>query len=122
MSSTKQKTAINLEKKIKSKGGYFLDAPVSGGTLAAKSGKLAIMVGGEKKIFLKTKHILMKKGRHFTVSLIDGLWLFHRKVYYIISIIIYFIAKSAYAPVPCSAMSNPLPFLLFQLLLSQQLI
>ena len=49
----------------------------------------------------------MKKGRHFTVSLIDGLWLFHRKVYYIISIIIYFIAKSAYAPVPCSAISNP---------------
>ena len=62
MSSTKQKTAINLEKKIKSKGGYFLDAPVSGGTLAAKSGKLAIMVGGEKKIFLKTKHILMCMG------------------------------------------------------------
>ena len=49
MSSTKQKTAIEIEKKIKSKGGYFLDAPVSGGTLAAKIGKLAIMVGGEKK-------------------------------------------------------------------------
>ena len=62
MSSTKQKTAINLEKKIKSKGGYFLDAPVSGGTLAAKSGKLAIMVGGEKKIFVKTKNILMCMG------------------------------------------------------------
>ena len=62
MSSTKQKTAIDLGKKIKSKGGYFLDAPVSGGTLAAKSGKLAIMVGGEKKIFLKTKHILMCMG------------------------------------------------------------
>ncbi len=62
MSSTKQKTAIDLEKKIKSKGGYFLDAPVSGGTLAAKSGKLAIMVGGEKKIFLKTKNILKSMG------------------------------------------------------------
>ena len=51
MSSTKQKTAIEIEKKIKRKGGYFLDAPVSGGTLAAKSGQLAIMVGGQKKIF-----------------------------------------------------------------------
>ena len=62
MSSTKQKTAIDLEKKIKSKGGYFLDAPVSGGTLAAKSGKLAIMVGGEKKVFVKTKNILKSMG------------------------------------------------------------
>ena len=62
MSSTKQKTAIDLEKKIKSKGGYFLDAPVSGGTLAAKKGKLAIMVGGDKKIFEKTKNILMCMG------------------------------------------------------------
>jgi len=62
MSSTKQKTAIDLEKKIKSKGGYFLDAPVSGGTLAAKNGKLAIMVGGDKKIFEKTKNILKCMG------------------------------------------------------------
>ena len=62
MSSTKQKTAIELEKRIKSKGGYFLDAPVSGGTLAAKIGKLAIMVGGEKKIFEKTKNLLKSMG------------------------------------------------------------
>ena len=62
MSSTKQKTAIEIEKKIKSKGGYFLDAPVSGGTLAAEIGKLAIMVGGEKKIFEKTKNLLKSMG------------------------------------------------------------
>ena len=62
MSSTKLKTAIEIEKKIKSKGGYFLDAPVSGGTLAAKIGKLAIMVGGEKKIFEKTKNLLKSMG------------------------------------------------------------
>ena len=62
MSSTKQKTAIEIEKKIKSKGGYFLDAPVSGGTSGAKTGKLAIMVGGEKKIFEKTKNLLKSMG------------------------------------------------------------
>ena len=62
MSSTKQKTAVEIEKKIKSKGGHFLDAPVSGGTLAAKIGKLAIMVGGEKKIFKKTKDLLQSMG------------------------------------------------------------
>ena len=61
-SSTKQKTAVEIEKKIKNKGGYFLDAPVSGGTLAAKIGKLAIMVGGEKKIFEKTKNLLKSMG------------------------------------------------------------
>ena len=62
MSSTKQKTAIEIEKKIKSKGGYFLDAPVSGGTSAAEIGNLAIMVGGEKKIFEKTKNLLKSMG------------------------------------------------------------
>ena len=62
MSSTKQKTAVEIEKKIKNKGGYFLDAPVSGGTLAAKSGQLAIMVGGQKKIFSKTKNLLKSMG------------------------------------------------------------
>ncbi len=62
MSSTKQKTAIEIEKKVKRKGGYFLDAPVSGGTLAAKSGQLAIMVGGQKKIFSKTKNLLKSMG------------------------------------------------------------
>ena len=49
MSSTKKKTAIKIEKKVKLNKGYFLDAPVSGGTAGAKNGKLAIMVGGEKK-------------------------------------------------------------------------
>ena len=62
MSSTKQKTAIEIEKKIKNQGGYFLDAPVSGGTFAAEIGKLAIMVGGNKKIFEKTKNLLKSMG------------------------------------------------------------
>ena len=62
MSSTKQKTAIEIEKKIKIKGAYYLDAPVSGGTLAAESGKLAIMVGGSKKIYQKTKKLLQSMG------------------------------------------------------------
>ena len=62
MSSTKQKTAIEIEKKIKIKGAHFLDAPVSGGTLAAESGKLAIMVGGTKKIFQKAKKLLESMG------------------------------------------------------------
>ena len=62
MSSTKKKTAIKIEKNIRSKA-YFLDAPVSGGTLGAKKAKLAIMVGGKKKIFNKVKNILGAMGK-----------------------------------------------------------
>ena len=62
MSSTKKKTAIEIEKKVKSSKGYFLDAPVSGGTTGAQTGKLAIMVGGEKKIFKKIKNLLESMG------------------------------------------------------------
>ena len=62
MSSTKQKTAIEIEKKIKNNKGHFLDAPVSGGTHGAENGKLAIMVGGEKKIFNKIKNLLKCMG------------------------------------------------------------
>ena len=39
-----------------------MDAPVSGGTSAAETGKLAIMVGGDKKIFEKTKKLLKSMG------------------------------------------------------------
>ncbi len=42
-------TAISCLKKFKLKKSYFLDAPVSGGEIGAKEGKLSIMVGGEKK-------------------------------------------------------------------------
>ena len=62
MSSTKKKTAIEIEKKVKSNKGYFLDAPVSGGTTGAQTGKLVIMVGGEKKIFKKIKNLLESMG------------------------------------------------------------
>jgi 2-hydroxy-3-oxopropionate reductase len=51
MSSTTQNTALEIAKSIKKKKAFFLDAPVSGGTVGAEKGTLAIMVGGEKKIF-----------------------------------------------------------------------
>ena len=51
MSSIKPKIAIQYGKILKEKGIYFLDAPVSGGTIGAEDGSLAIMVGGDKKVF-----------------------------------------------------------------------
>ncbi len=47
-----------LFKKFVKKGSYFFDAPVSGGESGAQSGKLSIMVGGNKKRFKKIKTIL----------------------------------------------------------------
>ena len=63
MSSTKQKTAIEIEKKIKNKKGHFLDAPVSGGTVGAEKAKLAIMAGGKRRIFNKVKNLLSTMGK-----------------------------------------------------------
>ena len=51
MSSIKPKIAIKYGKILEEKGINFLDAPVSGGTIGAEDGSLAIMVGGEQKTF-----------------------------------------------------------------------
>jgi len=51
MSSIKPKIAIKFGKILEKKGINFLDAPVSGGTIGAEDGSLAIMVGGEQKTF-----------------------------------------------------------------------
>lgn len=41
----------------------YLDAPVSGGTLGAEQGTLAIMVGGEITIFEKARHVFQPLGK-----------------------------------------------------------
>ena len=63
MSSTKKKTSIKIEKNIKSRKAYFLDAPVSGGTIGAEKAKLAIMVGGKRRIFNKVRNLLSTMGK-----------------------------------------------------------
>ena len=51
MSSINPKIAIKYGKLLKEKNINFLDAPVSGGTIGAEEGNLAIMVGGDQKVF-----------------------------------------------------------------------
>ena len=51
MSSVKPTTAIKHGNNFKSKNINYLDAPVSGGTIGAEEGSLAIMVGGEQDVF-----------------------------------------------------------------------
>ena len=47
---------------LKEKNINYLDAPVSGGTIGAEEASLAIMVGGEKKIFNDCLDLLKKLG------------------------------------------------------------
>ena len=51
MSSIKPKIAIKYGQLLKDRNIHFLDAPVSGGTIGAEEGSLAIMVGGDQNVF-----------------------------------------------------------------------
>jgi len=62
MSSIKPKIASKYGKLLKEKNINFLDAPVSGGTIGAEEGSLAIMVGGEQKVFDNVFDILKIMG------------------------------------------------------------
>ena len=62
MSSVKPTTAIKHGNYLKSKNINYLDAPVSGGTIGAEEASLAIMVGGEQKVFDKVTDILKAMG------------------------------------------------------------
>ncbi len=57
--STNSPTLVRrIEKIFAERGMHLLDAPVSGGPAGARSGKLAIWVGGKKAIFDKHKAVL----------------------------------------------------------------
>ena len=62
MSSVKPTTATKYGNSLKSKNIYYLDAPVSGGTIGAEDASLAIMIGGEQSVFDNSKGILKAMG------------------------------------------------------------
>ena len=62
MSSTKPKNALKYGRLLKEKNINFLDAPVSGGTIGAEQGSLAIMVGGNQKVYDSVLDILKIMG------------------------------------------------------------
>ncbi|MFA1822858.1 NAD(P)-dependent oxidoreductase [Virgibacillus oceani] len=51
MTTSKPVLAEKIYNEAKTRGLYAMDAPVSGGDIGAKNGKLAIMIGGEKEHF-----------------------------------------------------------------------
>jgi 2-hydroxy-3-oxopropionate reductase len=62
MSSVKPTTATKHGNNLKSKNINYLDAPVSGGTIGAEEASLAIMVGGEQKVFDEVTDVLKVMG------------------------------------------------------------
>jgi 2-hydroxy-3-oxopropionate reductase len=62
MSSVKPETAKFHGENLKLKNINYLDAPVSGGTIGAEAATLAIMVGGEQKVFDDSIDILKTMG------------------------------------------------------------
>jgi len=66
MSSISPLASMEIEKAIRSKGAYMLDAPVSGGEPKAVDGTLAFMVGGAEEQFASVKPILGKMGSSVT--------------------------------------------------------
>jgi len=67
MSSIDPLVSKEIGQELSKKGIEFLDAPVSGGEKGAIDGSLAIMVGGQKDIFIKVKSIFSVLGKSFTL-------------------------------------------------------
>ena len=72
MSSIAPLVSQSLAQQLAQKGVDMLDAPVSGGQEKAKSGTLAIMVGGKEEIFNQCKPILEVMGNPVLVGTIGA--------------------------------------------------
>lgn len=70
MSTISPITTKEFAKRIEEKGGFYLDAPVSGGEVGAKGATLTFMVGGREEIFEKVKPYFQLMGK--TITLIGG--------------------------------------------------
>ena len=66
MSTISPEGTRHINHKLRAKKSFFIDAPVSGGEAGAKSGKLSIMVGGDKSAYLKIKFLLSILGSKIT--------------------------------------------------------
>jgi 2-hydroxy-3-oxopropionate reductase len=70
MSSISPLQTKEFASRVRGLGAEYLDAPVSGGEVAAKSGSLTIMAGGTEATFERAKPILELMGK--TITLIGG--------------------------------------------------
>ncbi|MDQ0257417.1 3-hydroxyisobutyrate dehydrogenase [Evansella vedderi] len=68
MTTSKPLLAKKISDEAKKKGIFALDAPVSGGDIGARDGKLAIMVGGEKEAFDEMHPIFSLMGENIRLQ------------------------------------------------------
>ena len=66
-STIKPASARKIAEKLKEKGVFSLDAPVSGGDIGAKNGTLTIMVGGDAEALEKAMPVLQAMGKTITL-------------------------------------------------------
>ncbi len=67
MSSIAPLPTKEFARKIREKGGDYLDAPVSGGEVGAKNASLSIMVGGSQAAFDRAKPLFDLMGKNITL-------------------------------------------------------
>lgn len=70
MTTSRPSLAVRIHDEAKAIGVHALDAPVSGGDLGARTGKLAIMVGGEVEVYDRVLPLLQTMGE--TIALMGG--------------------------------------------------
>lgn len=66
MTTSSPELAQKIDKQAKDKSVFSLDAPVSGGDVGARDATLAIMVGGEKKVFEQSKPFFEAMGENIS--------------------------------------------------------
>lgn len=64
MTTSKPSLAVKIYEQAKARNIHALDAPVSGGDIGAKTGKLAIMVGGDSSTFEEVLPIFQSMGEN----------------------------------------------------------
>lgn len=64
MTTSKPSLAVKIYEQAKARNIHALDAPVSGGDIGAKTGKLAIMVGGDSSAFEEVLPIFQSMGEN----------------------------------------------------------
>ncbi len=67
MSSISPIVTAELAAAVNAKGGLYLDAPVSGGQIAAKAASLTIMIGGPTVAFERAKPLFELMGKNITL-------------------------------------------------------
>lgn len=62
MTTSTPTLAVKIYREAQARGMYALDAPVSGGDIGAREGRLTIMVGGDEEVFHHVRPILERMG------------------------------------------------------------